>query len=263
MSKSHLVYFSATGTGKQIGKCVADSLFQGDEFEILDLTFEQCDKRYTAADIVIVVAPVYAGRVAPLALEKFAGLRGNGARAVLVLVYGNRHYEDAIVELIDFVTDLGFVPFIATACIGEHSYSTADQQIGANRPDEQDLLKISNYFKTIISTIENGDSVTSVVPGNRPYKDGIPTFFPMHPEHVADECTLCGLCISKCPLVSISIKDDAYIQEEACLMCCACIKACPQGALSFSSGRVAETRDRLFEMCKERREPEFYICGSN
>ena len=46
--------------------------------------------------------------MAPLALERMKELRADGAPAVVEVVYGNRAYEKALVELDAFVTKLGF-----------------------------------------------------------------------------------------------------------------------------------------------------------
>lgn len=55
------------------------------------------------------------------------------------MVYGNRDYEDALLELRDTVASLGFTPLSAGAFIGEHSYSTAEMPVAAGRPDATDL----------------------------------------------------------------------------------------------------------------------------
>ena len=83
--------------------------------------------------------PVYAGRVAPIALQRIRRLKGENAPVVLVSVYGNRDYEDALVELRDETTRLGFTPLAAGAFIGEHSYSRPGMPVAEGRPDANDL----------------------------------------------------------------------------------------------------------------------------
>ena len=55
----------------------------------------------TQDDLAVIAVPSYGGRVPTPAAERLAALHGNGARAVLVCVYGNRAYEDTLVELED------------------------------------------------------------------------------------------------------------------------------------------------------------------
>ena len=53
----------------------------------------------------IVGVPVYAGRVPELCLERLAGFSVDAVAAVLVVLYGNREYEDALAELRDVLRD--------------------------------------------------------------------------------------------------------------------------------------------------------------
>ena len=49
--------------------------------------------------------PVYAGRVPALAVERLKGIKTSGVKCVIVAVYGNRAYEDALVEMQDVATE--------------------------------------------------------------------------------------------------------------------------------------------------------------
>ena len=49
--------------------------------------------------------PVYAGRVPALAVERLKGMKTSGVKCVIVAVYGNRAYEDALVEMQDVATE--------------------------------------------------------------------------------------------------------------------------------------------------------------
>lgn len=51
--------------------------------------------------MAVIAVPSYAGRVPAPAVQRLTAMQGNGARAVLVCVYGNRAYEDTLVELED------------------------------------------------------------------------------------------------------------------------------------------------------------------
>ena len=53
--------------------------------------------------------------------RKISFLKGNGARAVLLVVYGNREYEDTLLELSDVMEAAGFSPVAAVAAVAEHS----------------------------------------------------------------------------------------------------------------------------------------------
>ena len=57
----------------------------------------------TSEDVAVIAVPSYSGRVPVPAVERIMQIRGNGAKAILVCVYGNRAYEDTLIELQDCV----------------------------------------------------------------------------------------------------------------------------------------------------------------
>ncbi len=56
--------------------------------------------------------------------------------AIAVVVYGNRNYDDALIELKDILESDGFKVVAGAAFIGEHSFS---KTLAKNRPDEKDM----------------------------------------------------------------------------------------------------------------------------
>lgn len=49
---------------------------------------------------------------------------------------------------------------------------------------------------------------------------------------INDECTMCGACVSECPVDAISEGDDKYvIDAEKCTDCGACSEVCPMEAI--------------------------------
>ena len=79
------------------------------------------------------------GRIPEIVYPRLAQLDGQGVPTVAVVLYGNRAYEDALLELADLLRQRGCQLVAAGAFIGEHSYSTAEHPTAANRPDESDL----------------------------------------------------------------------------------------------------------------------------
>lgn len=57
-------------------------------------------------------------------------------------------------------------------------------------------------------------------------------------------CTLCGLCVEKCPFGALEIKDENIEINASCKMCKICLKNCPQGAISLAEEAVKETTDK-------------------
>ena len=121
----------------------------------------------TQDDVAVISVPSYGGRVPATAVERLATLNGQGARAVLVCVYGNRAYEDTLVELEDAANQAGFQVIAAVATIAEHSIV---RQFAAGRPDAQDAQQLANFAKQIQSKLSAGFTSKPAIPGNRPYK---------------------------------------------------------------------------------------------
>ena len=256
MRTAHVIFFSPTHTSEKIAKAISKGLC-AEQTPLTNLTLDRDDSPITISSSVAIIAiPVYAGRVAPEALKRVKRLRGSQTPTILVAVYGNRDYEDALVELWDVVTPLGLVPLAAGAFVGEHSYSREGMPIAEGRPDATDLQKAENFGKECLKKLQNEEPLSSFyVKGNRPYRYVGPST-PAAPI-CNDQCSQCGSCIDVCPTGAISQEASGSIITDVnlCIKCCACVKDCPMGARIFDTPYTA----KLHEMCKARREPELFL----
>ena len=101
------VYFSPTHTSAKIVTAIAEGTDIIVNKEI-DLTYPCADQKVISTDsLAIIGVPTYAGRVAPTALERLQKIKGDNTPAIIVVLYGNRDYEDALLELRDSVKQLG------------------------------------------------------------------------------------------------------------------------------------------------------------
>ena len=103
------IVFSPTGGTEKVSGLVAGAL-DGNTVTV-DLTDNGQDFRavsMTKDDVAVISVPSYAGRVPAVVVDRLGMVRGNGALAVLVCVYGNRAFEDALVELEDVAKRAGF-----------------------------------------------------------------------------------------------------------------------------------------------------------
>ena len=127
------VYFSATYTTRKVVEYIANRL--GDEINVYDITNDaSTDEVMISKDELLIVGiPVYAGRVPTMAVERIQRFKGEGTRAVALAVYGNRDYDDALLELSDILSSNGFQVISAGAFIAQHSIFP---KVGANRPDK-------------------------------------------------------------------------------------------------------------------------------
>jgi len=255
---AHLVYFSPTGTTRKTVDAIAKGL-SPERINRYDLTYTlEKQEHHIAGGVAVIGIPVYAGRVPKDCLERMAGFRADGVPAVLVALYGNREFEDALMELRDVATAQGFNVIAAGAFIGEHSYSTPERPIAAGRPDAEDLRLAVKFGQDIAAKIERGDLGTPEIDGNVPYKERV-KFGGVAPETDAENCTLCGECAEVCPVRVVTVSDSVTTQAENCLMCCACVKICPVDARPFNHPSIEERRDLLVRNCSTPKTPKIFL----
>ncbi len=254
----HTIYFSATGNTKKVVAAIAQGI-SGD-LCIIEHNFTLPSGRETLpaivkGDIAIIGTPVYAGRVPNLLLKYLKSLEGNGAFAVPVVTYGNRNYDDALIELNDLLIECKFKPVAAAAFSAQHSFSNI---LAAGRPNADDLAEARAFGKQIyqillsahrsnpqiISTPSNTCNefkVSPSIPGRnaatRTYyqpKDanGNPIDIRKVKPKTTDNCTGCGHCSAICPMGAIDSSDFKSV-TGICIKCNACIKECPQEAKYF------------------------------
>lgn len=255
----HAVYFSPTGSSRALAQEAASVLAQQlsqPHAEDWDWTFPEgraAAYPVSAGDVLVFAFPVYAGRVPQLLLEPLGRLAGQGAHVVPLAVYGNRHYDDALLEAVELLSVQQFSVLAAGAFVAEHSYT---HKVGTGRPDAQDKSTLAEFACMAASRIAQGPGARVQVAGTRPYK-ALPPAVDIRPKTL-DVCTGCGLCASVCPVRVIS---DAAPSKTApgCVRCCACIKICPEQARFFDDPLMTKIVGMLETNCLARREPETFF----
>jgi len=178
------------------------------------------------------------------------------------VTYGNREFEDALLELKNLAVELGFIPIAGGAFIGEHSFATKAVPIANGRPDGSDVqtamdfgLKIKNKVKAIKSLDAQTDLA---IPGRFPYESAGARSLAVSPVTREDLCTICGTCGAVCPTGAISVDDGVATEIGRCIRCCACIKNCPTGARVMDDATVKQMADWLNENCGMRKKPQLF-----
>jgi ferredoxin len=263
-----LIYFSPTRTTKRVLEGIAHGVGAGVP-DHLDLTPPAAQvESYCAreGELVVIGAPVYSGRIPDVAGERLGRLGTSGTPAVLVVVYGNRAYEDALLELKHLAVAAGFIPVAGGAFVGEHSFDCAVDNslppVAAGRPDVADLEEAMAFGLQIRDKMRGLRSLHDVpplrVPGNMPYRErGARS--PSAPVTRQELCNLCQDCAFVCPTGAITVKETAETDAELCIYCCACVKTCPNEARVWEAEWIHKVTRWLSDACRERRRPETFL----
>lgn len=261
INKIKLVYFSPTGTTRTILESIASGIGV-EQVDHIDLTPYNASPKgidHCKDELVIIGAPVYSGRLPVVAIHRLKKLKVDNIPAVIVVLYGNRAYDDALLELKDVAKELGFIPVAGGAFIGEHSFATKELPVAMGRPDDRDLETAKAFgerLKSMIAGVQSWDEIK--VPGNYPYKIGKPSP-PNSPVTKEDLCTKCGICAGNCPTHAISISDAVRTDPDLCIFCCACVKKCQEGARVIEEPYVLNIATMLIKNFSARKDPEIFM----
>ena len=203
-------------------------------------------------DLAVIAMPVFAGRVPALAVERLRMVNPHEAKCVVIAVFGNRAYDDALLEIQDVAREMGFRVIAAVGAVAEHSII---RKYGQGRPDADDEQTLKQFGADILSKAESSDCTMPQVPGNRPYKKGgkVP-----HPKGRSG-CNRCGVCAKQCPADAIPLSDPKTVDVAKCISCMKCVSVCPTGARSIGVVMNFLATQGLKKVCATRKENELYL----
>ena len=276
--------FSPTGGTEHIVSLLAEEMGKCLKLPVHKISFTLPDERkksctFTEEDLLILGTPVYAGRIPNKILPDVdRSFEGNGTLAVAVSVFGNRNYDDGLMELALLLENHGFCVAAAAAAAARHAIS---DDIGAGRPDKQDEEELRVFARRAAEKIKEFSGVEKIVSGNKaacgvlalqitghnpvgPYytplrADGQPAKF-LKAKPVTDEnlCNRCGTCAQVCPMGSIS-REDPSVVNGICIKCQACIRACPTQAKHFEDEDFLSHVEMLREHYTRRAANAFFL----
>lgn len=241
------IYLSPTGGTKRVADFVSK---QFENTQSIDISLPIESYQFNKSDLCIISVPSFAGRVPAIAVERLQQIKGNNTPVVLIVTYGNRAYDDTLIELKDIMENQGFKCIGAMAIVTQHAIVN---QYGKGKPTQEDLNEIKDFTKVIKQRLHQSALIN--VPGNRPYKDAHPSA--MHPQ-TSNQCIQCGLCARKCPTQAISIDDSKNADYDKCISCMRCVSICPVHAKACDETLLEALAKRLEPVCSLPKKNEFY-----
>lgn len=253
VSKSVLLWFSPGGTTKTVVESIGKGLNM--PFRCIDMTLPEGRSKAVELDpseLVVIGFPVYAGRLPemhPLIFDKLP--KGNNP-VVPVVVYGNREYDDTLLELADLCVAKGYELTAAGCFVGQHSF---EPSLAAGRPDAADQEAASSFGEQIRVAVQAGKRLALTdIPGKRPYKEIMQSLRAIAaPVGDAATCTKCLLCVENCPMGAIPADNPLTTNTQTCAMCAACIAVCPVQSRHIASPMLHQ---HMLEIARNNAEPK-------
>lgn len=244
----YVIYFSPTGGTKKVADILAETWEEKKYIDLADKKQDCGSLAFSAEDTCILALPSFAGRIPRFVPDKIRAMKGDGAKAILTAVYGNRAIDDTLIEMEDLVKEAGFVCIGGISAVAQHSLAPC---YGTGRPDEADAAELRGFALRCKEA-----SVPVTMPGNRPYRAG---GGPGNPIHVDENCISCKLCARRCPMDAISMEDVRVTDREKCITCMQCVTICPKHARHLDENVQAAITGKLAPVCGGRKPNELFL----
>lgn len=249
------ISFSPTGGTDKVMNILGKEFHAEHQIDLTkDMDFTEY--HFCEEDICLIGVPSYGGRVPEIAVNRIKKFRRNQAKAVLVAVYGNRAFEDTLLELKQALQESNFRPVAAIAANAEHSIM---RQFGAGRPDAEDVTELKQFAKAIKDQLKNAPQIKDVtVPGSYPYREfkGLP----LKPK-AGKSCNKCGLCASNCPVGAIPNENPSTTDPSKCITCMRCVAICPKDSRAINKFLLFAASSKMKKVCGERKKNELFLAS--
>ncbi len=245
--KLYALYFSPTGGTKKVLELICSAWdCQKEYINLPDIPQTDLPIIFNEKDICIVAVPSFSGRVPQFIIPILQRLQGNKAKAILISTYGNRAFDDTLLELKDTMEQSDFLCYCAIAAVTRHSVMP---KYGAGRPDSDDIEELRRFSIQCRKTLNEPFSPVDV-PGSRPYRKYVS--IPITPK--ADKrCIDCGLCYQKCPVHAIPGDNFRKCDSDICISCLQCISVCPKKARHVNPLVLKIAEWKMKKLCSGRK----------
>lgn len=250
------ITFSPTGGTKKVAdqiSCYLGNITNTVNLIRHDVSFS--DVAVPSDSLAVIAAPVFEGVIPDIAIERMKEIQGNHANCVVIAVYGNRAYDDGLIQLKDTAELCGFNVIASVAAVAEHSIM---RQFGSGRPDEEDSKELKKFAEEILEKLSSDEELSTdyFVPGSHEYKRlGNLNVVPK----ASASCTGCGKCADACPTGAINKNNIRTGDSSKCISCMGCIAACPKGIRKLNPVFLAAASLKMKDLLSGRKPNEIFL----
>ena len=249
--KTYKIIFSPTGGTEKAANAITSNWA---DTETIDLSINNKDYHISleADALALIAMPSFGGLAPQLALDRLSAIKANGCKCVIATVYGNRAYDDTLLQMKDYSEKAGFQVIAAISAVAEHSIF---HEYASGRPNTNDMKQLCSFgAKVLEKAIENSNDSISV-PGNRPYKKAGASMVPK----ASSSCTGCGTCAQVCPAGAIDPSNPRTVDKSKCIGCMRCISVCPKGARKTNPAMTKVAALAIKKACSVPKANELFI----
>ena len=248
--KTYQIIFSPTGGTAKVANALTRKWPETETIDLSDKSISSIVLEEGA--LALIAMPSFGGLAPQLALDRLAAIKANHAKCAIVAVYGNRAYDDTLIQMKDYAEQAGFSVIAACSAIAEHSII---REYAAGRPDANDCAELCAFGEQILkkAAAENAAGIT--VPGNKPYKKAGSAMVPS----AGSACRSCGACAKKCPAGAIDAANPRKTNKTNCIGCMRCVSICSEGARSVNPVMTKIAALVIKKACSEPKKNELMI----
>ncbi len=248
-----ILCFSGTGNSRYIAKRMADAL----QDEIIDLNTKikvNDTSPIQTGDYLIVVTPTYAWRIPKIikdwllktdlpSAKKICFVMDCGAEIGNAAKYNELLAKEKNLEYMGTMQIIMPENYIAmfnapninqAKAIVKEAQPAIEKAIACIKKDSSFPMPRHNLYNRIMSGPINSIFYRFIVKANA--------------FQVDSSCIGCGLCVQKCPMNNIKLKDKKPIWDKQCTHCMACISYCPTKSIEYGKKSVGKPRYHFEEL---------------